>query len=151
MSLNEMSLLVGTELGVSRWFTIDQERINQFAACTDDRQWIHVDDKRARSESPRNDDCAWLSTLSMLAPTSTEVWIEDLGTTTLNYGVERVRFINAVRAGARIRDRIKLLAVDEKPSGILVTTENTIEIEGEEKPALVATTLTMVTADRRSS
>lgn len=152
MSLNEMSLLVGTELGVSGWFTIDQERINQFAACTDDRQWIHVDGKRARSESPFGTTIAHgFLTLSMLAPTSTEVWIEDLGTTTLNYGVDRVRFINPVRAGARIRNRIKLLAVDEKPSGILVTTENTIEIEGEEKPALVATTLTMVTADRRSS
>jgi acyl dehydratase len=151
MSLNEMSLLVGTELGVSTWLMIDQERINQFAACTDDRQWIHVDVKRARSESPFGTTIAHgFLTLSMLAPTSTEVWIECLGTTTLNYGVERVRFINPVRAGARIRNRIKLLAVDERPSGILVTTKNTIEIEGEEKPALVATTLTMVTVDRRS-
>ena len=152
LSLNKLPLLVGRELGVSSWVTVDQERINQFAACTDDRQWIHVDDKRARSESPLGTTIAHgFLTLSMLAPTSTEVWIEDLGTTTLNYGVERARFINPVRAGARIRNRIKLLAVDEKPSGILVTTENTIEIEGEEKPALVATTLTMVTADRRSS
>jgi len=88
-------------------------------------------------------------TLSMLAPTATEVWIGPLKTTTLNYGFERIRFINPVKAGARIRNRIKLLGVNEKTNGTLVTTENTIEIDGEEKPALVATALTMVIAAER--
>ena len=86
----------------------------------------------------------------MLAPTATEVWIGSLGATTLNYGIDRVRFINPVKVGASIRNRVKLLAADEKPSGTLVMTENTIEIEGENKPALVATTLTMIMAPRRS-
>ena len=152
MSLNEMPFQVGTELGVSRWFMLDQERIWQFAACTEDQQWIHVDVKRAREDSPFGSTIAHgFLTLSMLAPTATEVWIKSLKTTTLNYGIEQVRFINPVKASARIRNRIKLLAVDERPNGILVTTRNTMEIEGEEKPALVATMLTMVTANWRLS
>ena len=151
LSLNELSSLVGTELGVSYWITVDQERINQFAACTDDCQWIHVDVKRARGESPFGTTIAHgFLTLAMLAPTATEVWIGSLGATTLNYGIDWVRFINPVKVGASIRNRVKLLAADEKPSGTLVMTENTIEIEGENKPALVATTLTMIMAPRRS-
>ena len=151
LSLYRLLSLVGTELGVSSWVTVDQERINQFAACTDDRQWIHVDVKRARGESPFGTTIAHgFLTLAMLAPTATEVWIGSLGATTLNYGIDRVRFINPVKVGASIRNRVKLLAADEKPSGTLVMTENTIEIEGENKPALVATTLTMIMAPRRS-
>ena len=151
LSLAELSSLVGTQLGVSDWITVDQERINQFAACTDDCQWIHVDVKRARGESPFGTTIAHgFLTLAMLAPTATEVWIGSLGATTLNYGIDRVRFINPVKVGASIRNRVKLLAADEKPSGTLVMTENTIEIEGENKPALVATTLTMIMAPRRS-
>ena len=151
LSLAELSSLVGTQLGVSDWITVDQERINQFAACTDDCQWIHVDVKRARGESPFGTTIAHgFLTLAMLAPTATEVWIGSLGATTLNYGIDWVRFINPVKVGASIRNRVKLLAADEKPSGTLVMTENTIEIEGENKPALVATTLTMIMAPRRS-
>ena len=147
-----MPSLIGKELGVSGWFTLDQDRIDQFAACTDDQQWIHVDVERARDTSPFGATIAHgFLTLSMLAPTATEVWIEPLETTTFNYGFERIRFINPVKAGARIRNRIKLLGVDEKPNGTLVTTENTIEIDGEEKPALVATALTMVIAAKRLS
>lgn len=151
LSLNKLPSLVGTELGVSSWVTVDQERINQFAACTDDWQWIHVDVKRARGESPFGTTIAHgFLTLAMLAPTATEVWIGSLGATTLNYGIDRVRFINPVKVGASIRNRVKLLAADEKPSGTLAMTENTIEIEGENKPALVATTLTMIMAPRCS-
>ena len=152
LALSEMPLLVGSELGVSGWYAINQAQIDQFAACTHDRQWIRVDVKRARRESPLRTTIAHgFLTLSMLAPTATEVWIDALEAgATLNYGIERVRFINPVRAGARIRNRVRLVAIDEKPSGTLVTTENKVEIEGETKPALVATTLTMVTADRRS-
>jgi acyl dehydratase len=134
MNANELPSLIGKELGVSGWFTLDQARIDRFAACTS-----------ARDTSPFGRTIAHgFLTLSMLAPTATEVWIEALKTTTLNYGFERIRFINPVKAGTRIRNRIKLLGVDEKPNGTLVTTENTIEIDGEEKPALVAMALTMV-------
>jgi len=150
MNANELPSLIGKELGVSNWFTLDQDRINQFATCTDDQQWIHVDVERARDMGPFGATIAHgFLTLSMLAPTATEVWIKSLKTTTLNYGFERIRFINPVKAGARIRNRIKLLGVDEKSTGTLVTTENTIEIDGEEKPALVATALTMVIVAER--
>ncbi len=145
MNACELPSLIGKELGISSWFTLDQDRINKFATCTDDQQWIHINVERARKTGPFGATIAHgFLTLSMLAPTATEVWIEALKTTTLNYGFERVRFINPVKAGARIRNRIKLLSVDERPNGTLVTTENTIEIDGEEEPALVATALTMV-------
>jgi acyl dehydratase len=149
--LSQMPSLIGSELGVSTWHVIDQAQIDQFAACTHDRRWIHVDVERARSESPFGTTIAHgFLTLSMVAPTATEVWIDALEVDAiLNYGIERVRFINPVRAGARIRNRVKLVAIDERPNGTLVTTDNIIEIEGEMKPALAATMLTMVAAGRR--
>jgi acyl dehydratase len=151
--LSEMPSLIGSELGSSKWYVIDQAQIDRFAACTHDRRWIHVDVARARCESPFGTTIAHgFLTLSMLAPTANEVWIDALeARAILNYGVERVRFINPVRAGARIRNRIKLVAIDERPDGTLMTTENVIEIEGETKPALVAMMLTLVTAGRRST
>src|SRR5262249_37930767 len=151
--LRELPSLIGSELGVSEWYVIDQAQIDQFAACPHDRLWIHVDVERACCESPFGTTIAHgFLTLSMLAPTATEVWIDALaGSAVLNYGIERVRFINPVRAGARIRNRVKLVAIDERPHGTVVTTENVIEIDGETKPALVATMLTMVTAGRSSA
>jgi acyl dehydratase len=151
--LSEMRSLIGSELGVSKWYVIDQAQIDQFAACTHDPLWIHVDIERARRQSPFGTTIAHgFLTLSMLAPTATEVWIDALAVgAILNYGIERVRFINPVRAGARIRNRVNLIAIDDRPTGTLVTTENTVEIEGEAKPALVATMLTMVMAGRCST
>lgn len=148
--LSEMPSLIGSELGISKWYVIDQAQIDRFAACTHDRRWIHVDVVRARRESPFGTTIAHgFLTLSMLAPMAHEVWIDALeADAILNYGVERVRFINPVRAGARIRSGIKLVAIDERPSGTLVTTENMIEIDGETKPALMATMLTLVAAGR---
>jgi acyl dehydratase len=148
-----MPSLIGSELGISKWYVIDQAQIDRFAACTHDRRWIHVDVVRARCESPFGTTIAHgFLTLSMLAPTANEVWIDALEVgAILNYGVERVRFINPVRAGARIRNRIKLVAIDERPDGTMMTTENVIEIEGETKPAMVATMLTLVSAGRRST
>jgi acyl dehydratase len=148
-ALEAITRRVGQELGVSAWLTMDQERIDGFAQCTGDRQWIHVDVERARRESPFGGTVAHgFLTLAAVAPTAFEVWIEPAGVTqAFNYGVERVRFIAPVRAGARIRNRIKLTAAEPKPAGrMLITTENTIEIEGEEKPALIATLLAMIAA-----
>jgi acyl dehydratase len=150
LTVESMTGRVGQELGVSGWWTIDQYRIDQFAACTGDRQWIHVDGERARSEGPFGGTIAHgYLTLAMLAPTAFAVWIEPAGITqAVNYGIERVRFINPVKAGARVRNRIRLLGVESKGGGrVLVTTENTVEIEGEQRPALVATALVMVVAE----
>lgn len=138
---------IGQELGISAWQTVDQERIEQFAACTGDRQWIHVDVERAKRESPYGGTVAHgFLTLAAIAPAAFEVWIEPAGfRQAFNYGIERVRFISPVKAGARIRSRIRLVEVAPKGGGrLLITTENTVEIEGEEKPALVATMLAMV-------
>jgi acyl dehydratase len=152
MSTLELSIVtlpqwVGKELGVSQWVTIDQQRINEFADCTGDHQWIHVDVERAKKESPLGTTIAHgYLTVSMLAQFSFEVFIQPAGITqALNYGSDKVRFINPVKCGDRIRDRIVLSAVEDKGKGrMLVTTEHTVEIEGETKPALVSTTLAIV-------
>jgi len=145
-SLANSKAFVGEELGVSGWITIDQQRIDQFAECTEDHQWIHVDVDRAKRDSPLGTTIAHgYLTLAMLAPSTFEVVVKPAGINqALNYGLDRVRFIGPVKAGSRVRNRIKLLAAEDKGERrILLTTENTIEIEGENKPALVANALVM--------
>ena len=138
---------VGKELGVSDWITVDQQRINEFAACTGDHQWIHVDVERAQRESPFGTTIAHgYLTLSLLPVMQMSVGTLPQGVTAaLNYGADRVRFITPVKAGARIRDHITLIAAEEKGGGrVLLTARHTAEIEGEEKPALVADTLALL-------
>jgi acyl dehydratase len=145
-SLANVETFIGRELGVSDWVTINQERIDQFAECTEDRQWIHVDVERAKDDSPLGTTIAHgYLTLATLAPTTFEVVVKPAGISqALNYGLDRVRFIAPVKAGSRVRNRIKLLAAEARGDGrMLLTTENTIEIEGEPKPALIATALVM--------
>ena len=146
-TLATINEFIGRELGVSDWITVDQERINQFAQCTDDHQWIHVDVERAQRESPFGTTIAHgYLTLSLLSAMQYAVGTQPDGVkAALNYGADKVRFINPVKAGARIRDRIALVGVEDKGNGrVLMTTRHTVEIEGEEKPALVADTLTML-------
>jgi acyl dehydratase len=145
-NLASMEAFVGRELGVSGWVTMNQQRIDQFAECTEDHQWIHVDAERAKRDSPLGTTIAHgYLTLAMLAPSTFEVVVKPAGISqALNYGLDRVRFIAPVRVGSRVRNRIKLLAAEDKGGGrMLLTTENTIEIEGEAKPALIATALVM--------
>jgi acyl dehydratase len=138
---------VGRELGVSDWVTVDQERIDAFAACTGDRQWIHVDVERASRESPFGGPIAHgYLTLSLVA-----AMVMDLGVippdaaTGLNYGLDKVRFIAPVKAGARVRTRASLAAAEPQGGGrMLLKLDCTLEIEGEAKPALVAQTLCML-------
>ena len=146
MTLSNLPEWVGRELGVSTWMTLDQPRIDQFAECTGDNQWIHVDVDRARRDSPFGTTIAHgYLTLALLAPTAFEVFIRPAGIgQAVNYGIDRVRFIAPVKAGARVRNRIKLVSVDSKGNGRhLLTTEHTVEIEGEAKPALIASVLVM--------
>jgi acyl dehydratase len=146
-SLKNVPEFVGRELGVTDWLKINQELINQFAQCTDDHQWIHVDVKRAKRESPFGVPIAHgYLTLSLLAKFSYEVGLLPEGVKqTVNYGLDRVRFISPVRVGARIRDRVVLLAVkDTQPGHVLVKTQHTIEIEGELKPAMMAEILSLL-------
>ena len=149
LDLANIQAFVGRELGASRWMTLDQRRIDGFADCTDDRQWIHVDAGRARRESPLGTTIAHgYLTLAMIAPSTFEVVVEPAGIAqALNYGLDRVRFIAPVKAGARVRNRIRLLAAEPKGDGrFLLTTENTIEIENEAKPALIAHVLVLAIA-----
>lgn len=138
---------VGEQLGTSSWIAIEQPRINMFAECTGDHQWIHVDVERAQRESPFGGTVAHgFLTLALLAPTAFEIMMANVALKqAVNYGLEKVRFLVPVHAGKRVRNHIKVLAVEDKGDGrFLVTTENTMEIEGEEKPALIAVSLAML-------
>jgi acyl dehydratase len=144
MPVADLAKHVGEEIGASSWTLLDQTRINEFAHCTGDHQWIHVDVERAARESPYGGTIAHgFLTLSLLAPTGFEVLLARIAPKSIvNYGLERVRFLAPVRSGKRVRNRIKIAAVEQKGSGrYLVTTENTVEIEGEIRPALIANSL----------
>ena len=145
-SFDTVREFVGHELGVSDWILVDQESIDKFAECTRDHQWIHVDVERARRESPYGTTIAHgFLTLSLLPRFQYAVGIlpPDVSQA-VNFGLDRVRFIAPVKAGSRIRDRVVLLTAEEKGEGrMLISTQNTVEIEGEEKPAMVAETLAL--------
>ena len=149
MPVADLVNYVGKEIGVSSWILLDQSRINEFAHCTGDHQWIHLDAERAAREGPFGGTIAHgFLTLSLIAPTSFEVMLERISPkSVVNYGLEKVRFIAPVRSGKRVRNHITIASVDTKgPGRFLVTTENTIEIEGETKPALTASALAMFLA-----
>jgi acyl dehydratase len=138
---------VGRDMGVSEWVTVDQDRINRFAVCTGDRQWIHVDVERAKRESPFGGPIAHgYLTLSLVAATAMELGvIPDDAATGLNYGLDKVRFIAPVKAGARVRTRASLVSAEPQQGGrMLLKLQCTLEIEGEAKPALVAEVLCML-------
>jgi acyl dehydratase len=139
----ELQGLVGQEVGVSDWFTLTQERINTFAEVTEDRQWIHCDVKRARSESPYGTTIAHgFLTLSLLGHLlSQAVQVRGPFSRRINYGLNRVRFPAAVPAGARIRARCALQAVEEIPGGLQIAWVVTVECEGQPKPVMVAESL----------
>ena len=146
-NVSTLEQFVGQEMGVSDWLTVDQERINEFADCTDDQQWIHVDVERTKRESPLGSTIAHgYLTLSLLVTMLNGLNVVPEGVShVLNYGLDRVRFIAPVKAGARIRDRVVLMAVEAQGKGrLLLTFQNTVEIEDEKKPALMAETLALL-------
>ncbi len=141
---HDMLKHVGRELGPSDWMTVDQAMIDKFAEATGDHQWIHVDVERARKEMPGGKTIAHgyltLSLVPRLAATLSRVKKRSRG---INYGSNKVRFITPVQAGGRVRLRQRIANVEEVPGGVRVTSEMTMEIEGQAKPALVAETLGM--------
>jgi acyl dehydratase len=146
-TLLDLPRFVGKELGVSSWVTVDQSRIDQFAECSGDRQWIHVDVERAKRESPYRAPIAHgYLTLSLVAPLQMEIGAvpTDAGAA-FNYGLDKVRFLAPVKAGARVRLRVALIDVEKKGTGVVLKTSNTLEIEGSEKPALIAESLALIT------
>jgi acyl dehydratase len=137
----------GKELGTSQWVTVSQDRINEFAHCTGDHQWIHVDVERAKKESPFGGPVAHgYLTLALLAEASMSIGVVPKdAVAAFNYGLDKVRFLAPVKAGARLRTRITLDEVkDQGGARKLVKLINTIEIEGEAKPALIAETLVVL-------
>ena len=149
------SQFVGRELGMSDWLTVSQDRIDQFAACTGDRQWIHVDVGRAKRESPFGAPVAHgYLTLSLVAAMVTELGvIPPDAASALNYGLDKVRFMAPVKAGARVRLRASLASAEAQEGGrlLLLKLKTTLEIENEAKPALVAELLCMLMGKRHDS
>ncbi len=143
VAFNEVHTLVGTEVGVSDWLQIDQDRVNKFAEATGDHQWIHVDVDRATREigGPIAHGYLTLSLIPFLSAGLLEVEGVARG---INYGSNKVRFINMVRVGKKVRLRQKLLSAEPKSGGLQLINECTIEIEGEEKPACIAETISVI-------
>ena len=145
---------VGRELGISDWLTVSQDRIDQFAACTGDRQWIHVDVERSKRESPFGAPIAhgYLS-LSLVAAMIMELGVVPPdAVTALNYGLDKVQFITPVKAGARVRLRARLASAELQSGGRMVLKlSSTLEVEGETKPALIAEVLCMLIGRRDAS
>ncbi len=134
----ELGGLVGQEVAVSDWLVIAQDRIDAFAGATDDHQWIHVDAGRAR-ETPFGGTIAHgFLTLSLLTALMHDAVTVDGVRMTLNYGLNRVRFVSPVPSGSRIRARIVLGGIDDVGDGVQATWRVTVERDGGEKPALVA-------------
>jgi acyl dehydratase len=143
VEMKDLPGLVGTETGVSDWLEITQERVNQFADATGDHQWIHVDVERATKEMGGPIAHGYL-TLSLIPFLSQGLMPVKGVTRGINYGSDKVRFTNMVRIGKRVRLRQKLLSVEERSGGLQLKNQCTIEIEGEERPACVAETISMI-------
>jgi len=137
--------LIGQELGVSDWLEVTQDLIDRFAEVTGDHQWIHVDVERAKREMPGGKTIAHgYLLLSLLPKLGAGIYKLSWPTRSINYGSDKVRIINPVKAGARIRLRQSLVAVEDgAPGAHRITVRQTLEIEGEAKPAMIADTIRM--------
>jgi acyl dehydratase len=136
---------VGEVLGVSVWVQIDQDRVNKFADATGDHQWIHIDVERAKRELPTKGTIAHgYLTLSLIPFLAARISRIDGVSRGINYGSNKVRFTNMVTVGSRVRARSKIVAVEPKGPGTQVTNEVTIEIEGQDRPACIAETISIV-------
>lgn len=142
-TLQDLADCVGQEVATSDWVEITQDHINQFAQATGDHQWIHVDVERATREigGPIAHGYLTLSLIPFLGAGMLPVKGVTRG---INYGSDKVRFINMVRVGKRVRMRQKLIGAEAKAGGMQLKNECTIEIEGEAKPACIAETMSII-------
>ena len=143
VELKDLPGLVGQEVGVSDWLEVTQDRVNTFADATGDHQWIHVDVERATREIGGPIALGYL-TLSLIPFLSTGLLPVKGVTRGINYGSDKVRFTSMVRVGKRVRLRQKLIGVEAKAGGVQIKNQCTIEIEGEERPACVAETISVL-------
>ena len=133
----------GKDMGYSDWMAIDQQRINTFADATDDHQWIHVNEEKAQNELPTKSTIAhgFLS-LSLSVPLAGKIWTITGTKMVINYGLNKVRFINMVPVDSRVRMSVKIKEVNKlENGGTQVISEATLEIEGQDKPAYIAETI----------
>jgi len=146
MTLDEFAKLTGEEFFVSPWLMIDQNRINTFAEATSDHQWIHQDPEKCKTDSPWGVAIAHGFLTLSLIPYFINRFTDGLGLTRkINYGLDRVRFMEAVRVNDTVRGRFRLLEAKTLKGNMLKTTiEVTIEIEGREKPACVAVSILLM-------
>ncbi len=139
--IEQMRSQIGREIGVSDWYLIDQKRIDEFCKCTDDDQWIHTDAKRA-AQGPYGKTIApgflAVSLISAMSKSKQIAFDTSAVQMLLNYGMNKVRFLNPIPVDSRLRSRMVLLDVEEKsPGRVLVTTRHTMEIEGSDAPVCV--------------
>ena len=143
-NIAEMESEVGKEIGVSDWFEIDQDRINKFADATGDHQWIHIDPERTKKELGMPTIAHGYLTLSLLPMLQSQVSGIKSVTRGINYGTNKLRFTNMVPVNSKVRARVKLLKMEPKSGGVQMTNEVTMEVEGSDRPAMVAETLSLV-------
>ena len=145
LSIKELKKKVGEEIGLSDWVQVDQDKINQFADCTGDHQWIHVDIEKAKAGpfgGPIAHGFLTLSHIPVLS--SSRKYFPDGIKMAINYGLNKVRFLTPVPAGAKIRSRMVLSSVEERSGNrVLETVTHNIEIEGQDKPACIAESLSL--------
>lgn len=150
VTLAELAKRGGEEVGLSRWFSVDQARIDAFADATDDHQFIHLDAGRAAAETPFGGTVAHgFLTLSLLSAMSYDALPPIAGQRHgVNYGFERLRFVTPVRSGSKLRGRFKLVGAQERrPGEWMLRHAATVEIESLDRPALVADWITLVVLD----
>lgn len=140
--VDELRAAKGSEVGVSEWHAVEQDRVNGFADATDDHQWIHVDTDRAKDGPFGTTIAHGFLTLSLMPVLISEVYRVDGVRMGVNYGLNKVRFTSPLPVGSRVRANVELLDVTDIEGGVQITTKVTVETEGSERPALVAEWLT---------
>jgi acyl dehydratase len=143
-SAAEVEAAAGEHLGESAWRTITQEQVDLFADATDDHQWIHVDPQRATAGPFGATIAHGYLSLSLLAAFSGEIIAVEGVRMSINYGLDRVRFLTPVRVGSRVRSSADLITATPTDSGLRIAVRHSVEIEGEAKPALVADSLALL-------
>jgi acyl dehydratase len=148
-SVDELRKAVGTVIGVSDWLEVSQARIDQFAEASGDHQWIHTDPERAKTGPFGTTIAHGFLTLSLIAALTEDIMTVDGVTMAVNYGLNKVRFPAPTPAGSRVRAAVKLLSVDDVPGGVQLTSQVTVEREGDdarpdEKPVCVAETVARI-------
>lgn len=144
-NVDELATYVGKPLGTSGWHEVTQEQVNTFADATGDHQWIHVDVERAASGPFGGTIAHGYLTLSLLPMLSAEIVHVDGLAMGVNYGLNKLRFPSPVKVGSKVRGTAELLSLKERPGGFLEqTTKFTVEVEGADRPALIAETVTLL-------